>query len=105
MEIFIFTRFHALPGAESVVAEALHDVVAPTSEEAVALAFVRSAQSAIRSSSIFTRVGKMRRLSRHMPACRIPCDSSSALSRFSITRSKHTGAKSWSDAQHYAREL
>jgi quinol monooxygenase YgiN len=34
MEIFIFTRFHALPGSESAVEEALREVVAPTSDEA-----------------------------------------------------------------------
>ena len=33
-EIFIFTRFHALPGSESGVEEALRAVVTPTREEA-----------------------------------------------------------------------
>jgi quinol monooxygenase YgiN len=33
MEIFIFTRFHALPGTEAAVEQALHEVVAPTREE------------------------------------------------------------------------
>jgi quinol monooxygenase YgiN len=33
MEIFIFTRFHTLPGFESGVEDALREVVAPTSEE------------------------------------------------------------------------
>jgi len=51
MEIFIFTRFHALPGAESVVAEALHDVVAPTSEEAGCLG-IRAFRS-IRDPQLF----------------------------------------------------
>ena len=34
MELFIFGRFHARPGDESAVAEALRDVVAPSREEA-----------------------------------------------------------------------
>jgi len=34
MEIFIFTRFHARPGAEAAVEEALRDVVPPTRAEA-----------------------------------------------------------------------
>ena len=33
MEIFIFTRFHALPETEASVEQALHEVVAPTREE------------------------------------------------------------------------
>jgi quinol monooxygenase YgiN len=33
MEIFIFTRFCALPGAERALEEALRDVVPPTREE------------------------------------------------------------------------
>jgi quinol monooxygenase YgiN/adenylate kinase family enzyme len=33
MELFIFERFHARPGDEGAVANALHDVVAPTREE------------------------------------------------------------------------
>jgi quinol monooxygenase YgiN len=33
MELFIFARFHARPGQEGAVAEALRDVVAPTREE------------------------------------------------------------------------
>jgi quinol monooxygenase YgiN len=34
VEIFIFTRFHALPGSEAAVEQALREVAAPTSEEA-----------------------------------------------------------------------
>lgn len=34
MEIFIFTRFHALPGTEAAVEQALREVVLPTGEEA-----------------------------------------------------------------------
>jgi quinol monooxygenase YgiN len=33
MELFIFARFHARPGQEGAVAEALLDVVAPSREE------------------------------------------------------------------------
>jgi quinol monooxygenase YgiN len=33
MEIFIFTRFHALPGTEAAVEQALREVVVPTREE------------------------------------------------------------------------
>jgi len=33
MEIYIFARFHALPGAEAAVEEALREVVAPTRKE------------------------------------------------------------------------
>ena len=33
MELFIFARFHARPGQESAVAEALCDVVAPSRAE------------------------------------------------------------------------
>jgi quinol monooxygenase YgiN len=33
MELFIFARFHARPGQESAVAEALRDVVAPSRAE------------------------------------------------------------------------
>jgi quinol monooxygenase YgiN len=33
MELFIFARFHALPGSESAVAETLLDILAPTREE------------------------------------------------------------------------
>jgi quinol monooxygenase YgiN len=33
MELFIFARFHAHPGNESAVAEALLDVLAPSREE------------------------------------------------------------------------
>ena len=33
MELFIFARFHARSGNESAVAEALRDVIAPSSEE------------------------------------------------------------------------
>ncbi len=34
MEIFIFTRFHALPVTEAAVEQALREVVVPTSAEA-----------------------------------------------------------------------
>jgi quinol monooxygenase YgiN len=34
MELFIFTRFHAREGQEEAVAEALHEVVVPSREEA-----------------------------------------------------------------------
>lgn len=34
MELFIFGRFHARPGDESAVEEALRDVAGPTREEA-----------------------------------------------------------------------
>jgi quinol monooxygenase YgiN len=33
MKLFIFARFHARPGQESAVAEALRDVVAPSRDE------------------------------------------------------------------------
>ena len=33
MELFIFARFHARPGQESAVAEALRDIVAPSRAE------------------------------------------------------------------------
>ncbi|HZE35583.1 MAG TPA: putative quinol monooxygenase [Candidatus Eisenbacteria bacterium] len=33
MELFIFARFHARPGKEGAVAEALRDTVAPSREE------------------------------------------------------------------------
>ena len=33
MELFIFSRFHASPGLESAVEEALRDVVGPSREE------------------------------------------------------------------------
>ena len=33
MEVFIFARFHARPGDEGAVADALRDTVAPSSEE------------------------------------------------------------------------
>jgi len=33
MELFIFARFHARPGKEGAVAEALRDAVAPSREE------------------------------------------------------------------------
>ncbi len=34
MEMFLFARFHARPGQEAAVAEALRDVVLPSREEA-----------------------------------------------------------------------
>jgi len=34
MEIHIFARFHARPGNETAIAEALNDVLGPTREEA-----------------------------------------------------------------------
>jgi quinol monooxygenase YgiN len=34
MELFIFARFHAREGHEDAVSEALHEVVAPSREEA-----------------------------------------------------------------------
>ena len=33
MQLFVFARFHARPGNEGAVAEALRDVLAPTREE------------------------------------------------------------------------
>jgi quinol monooxygenase YgiN len=33
MEMFIFARFHARPGDEAAVADALHDILAPSREE------------------------------------------------------------------------
>ncbi len=33
MELFVFARFHARPGQEEAVAEALRDVLAPSREE------------------------------------------------------------------------
>ena len=33
MEMFLFARFHARPGQESAVAEALRDVIPPSREE------------------------------------------------------------------------
>jgi quinol monooxygenase YgiN len=33
MELFIFARFHARPGHEGAVAEALRDILAPSREE------------------------------------------------------------------------
>jgi quinol monooxygenase YgiN len=33
MELFIFARFHARPGDEAAVADALHDILAPSREE------------------------------------------------------------------------
>jgi len=33
MELFIFARFHARPGNERAVAQALHNVLAPSREE------------------------------------------------------------------------
>jgi len=33
MELFIFARFHARPGQEAAVAEALRDVLAPSRQE------------------------------------------------------------------------
>jgi quinol monooxygenase YgiN len=33
MEVFVFARFHARPGSEGAVAEALLDVLAPSREE------------------------------------------------------------------------
>jgi len=33
MELFIFARFHARPGSEGAVADALRDILAPSREE------------------------------------------------------------------------
>jgi quinol monooxygenase YgiN len=38
MELFIFARFHARPGHEATVAEALREVIAPTRGEPGCLA-------------------------------------------------------------------
>jgi quinol monooxygenase YgiN len=38
MELFVFARFHAKPGKEGEVAEALNDVIVPTREEPGCLA-------------------------------------------------------------------
>jgi quinol monooxygenase YgiN len=38
MEVFIFARFHARPGAEAALAETLRDVLAPSREEPGCLA-------------------------------------------------------------------
>ena len=38
MPLFIFARFHARPGQENAVAEALRDVLAPSSQEPGCLA-------------------------------------------------------------------
>ncbi len=48
MELFIFVRFHARPGSERAVEKALHNVVAPSREEAGCLSIhaFRSARDA-----------------------------------------------------------
>ena len=51
MEIFIFTRFRALPGNEAAVEQALREVVVPTSEEAGCLS-IRAFRS-IRDPKLF----------------------------------------------------
>ena len=51
MELFIFARFHARPGNERAVAEALSDVLAPSSEEAGCLSI--QAFRSIRDPQLF----------------------------------------------------
>ena len=51
MELFIFARFHARPGKEGAVAEALLEVIVPTREEAGCLS-IHAFQS-VRDSQIF----------------------------------------------------
>jgi quinol monooxygenase YgiN len=51
MELFIFARFHAHPGNEGAVAEALLDVLAPTREESGCLSI--NAFRSIRDSKLF----------------------------------------------------
>ncbi|MGH9932868.1 MAG: putative quinol monooxygenase [Pyrinomonadaceae bacterium] len=49
--MFIFARFHARPGSESAVEEALHDVLVPTREEPGCLGI--HAFRSIRDSQLF----------------------------------------------------
>ena len=51
MEIFIFARFHALPGAEAAVEQALREVVLPTGGEAGCLSI--HAYRSIRDPRLF----------------------------------------------------
>lgn len=51
MELFIFARFHARPGAERAVEEALHKVVASSREETGCLSM--QAFRSIRDSQLF----------------------------------------------------
>ena len=81
MELFIFARFHARPGNEGAVADALRDTVAPSSEEPGCLSIHAFDRFATRDCSTSIRAGETKRRSSITPACRIRCASSSACSR------------------------
>lgn len=70
MEIFIFTRFYALPGTEAAVDQALREVVVPTSKEGGCLGI--HAFRSIRDPQLFTtsRAGKTKRHSIYTRVCR-----------------------------------
>lgn len=51
MELFIFARFHARPGNETAVADALREIVPPTREEPGCLAI--HAFRSVRDSRLF----------------------------------------------------
>jgi quinol monooxygenase YgiN len=51
MELFIFARFHARPGNEGAVAEALLEVIVPTREEEGCLSI--NAFQSVRDSQLF----------------------------------------------------
>ncbi len=51
MELFIFARFYARPGAESAVEDALREVIAPSREEAGCLSV--SAFRSVRDAQLF----------------------------------------------------
>jgi len=81
MELFIFARFHARPGNEGAVAEAMLDGLAPTREEPGCLSIHHFRSIRARSFSTFIRAGRMKRRSSITPACRIRYASSNAWSR------------------------
>ena len=51
MQLFVFARFHARPGNEGTMAEALHDVLVPTREESGCLSI--HAFRSVRDSQLF----------------------------------------------------
>lgn len=81
MEVFIFARFHARPGNEGAVAEALLEVLAPSRAEPGCLSIHAFRSIATRGCSTFIRAGRMARRSNVTPACRIRSASSDAWSR------------------------
>ena len=81
MELFIFARFHAHPGNEGAVAQALLDVLAPSREEPGCLSIhaFRSTRDP-RRFYIHSR-GRTKRHSSVTLTCHIRCGSWSAWNR------------------------